>query len=176
MHQPLYFKGGILDIKVNDVVYSDEKLNFSKVQTEYLFILPDNFEETDDIENFYYSSSLDTFLKLAKQNDLPIKIIGKESDYKVIENRAIEWFAPVIFVSSLYYSQNPDAVSVALSMIANYLGTIFKIKKDTDVNLTVILNDEKKKISKKVEYKGNVEGLEKVNEIVKSTFDEMGDK
>lgn len=161
-----------MSIDVEDVNYSNEKYNLINSYHKNLCVLPDNFQNTSDEEEYLYSSSLDTFLKLAKQNNLQFEIIGKDKDYNLIENRAVEWFAPVIFISSFYYSNHPDAVSIALSMIASYLTKIFQIKKDTDINLEIIVSEEKNKKVKKIKYKGNSDGLKDVVKIVENIFNE----
>lgn len=162
-----------MGIEYEDLENVEDILQLNGAHLSSICVLPDNYSTTKNSDEYLYSSSLETVRKLAKQNDLPLTIIGKNEDYELVENRAVEWFVPVLFISSLYYSQNPEAVTIALNMLANYLTKLFKTKSDTDVNLKVILQDEETKKTKKVKYKGPAEGLKDLDKVIESTFKEI---
>lgn len=158
------------------------KIESSKDVTQYIdtgdptdkeiLILPNNFEITK--QDYYYSSTLPTIKKLAKENKVLFRIIGDSEDQKLLEQRGIEWYGPILLVGSLFYSQNPQMVSVALGMIANYLSNIFMGQNDARANLDVLVRNDEKKTTKRVSYKGPVGGLTEVNEAIKSVMSEYG--
>ncbi len=162
-----------MEIECKDIENFDVNLQLNNAQLSNICILPDNYSVTNNPDEFEYSSSLETFQKLAKKNNIPLTIIGKDGDYDLIENRAVEWFIPVLFMSSLYYSQNPDAVSIVLNMLSNYLTNFFKMRSSTNVNFKVILRDERTGKTKAVKYKGTAEGLKELSKIIDSTFKEI---
>jgi hypothetical protein len=161
-----------MELSVEEITGSSDKIFLAC--NDSIYILPNNFLETNNTEEYFYSSTLPTVKKLLSTKNIPVKILGKESDQIYIEQRGLEYFLPIFFIGSLYYSQNPTAVSIALGMIANYLTEIFKGQKEPKVNLNIYIRDDINKITKRVKYKGTPEGLKDVDKIVKNTMKDFG--
>lgn len=159
-----------MELIVEDDFEVKKKLDSFISNTTSLCILPENILKTDEIDKYYYSSTLPTVIKLFESNKVPITIYGKSDELKFINQRGLEIFAPILFVGSLFYTQNSEVVSLALGIIANYLTDIFKGKKNSQVNLKIYLRDDKKKILKKVKYKGPPESLKEVDKIIMTTM------
>ncbi len=155
-----------MELKIEDAPELNDKLENS----DSIIILPDNILRNDKHEEYFYSSTLPTIRKIISSKEIPFKIYNKETDPILIEQRGLEFFLPIFFIGSLFYSQNQAAISLALSMIANYLTEIFKGQKEPKVNLNIYLRDDVKKITKRVKYKGPPEGLKDVDKIVKNTM------
>jgi hypothetical protein len=155
-------------IKTTDFNSSEETPEVEDEKTG-LCILPDNFYSEPDPKKHFHSANLPTLLKVAN-GKVQFNIVNQSESSKYIELRSQEWFAPILFIGSAYYSQNPDAISVALGLITNYLTNIFSGRKGTQVNLTMYLRDEKKRRTTKVEFKGPPNELEEVKKIIKDFF------
>ena len=128
-----------------------------------LFFVPLNVEGSDEP---IFASTLPTMTKLAKQQGLAFGVYPTESPPQFLEQRSIDWFAPAIFISSLFYTQNPHAVSVALSMLANYLTAIFPGRNDVGARLDVYYRDDNRKVTTKIRYSGPVSGLSEIDATI----------
>jgi hypothetical protein len=162
-----------MNIETTDI--KDQK-SFDLVrEASRIVFLPSNFE-TDNKENMHFPSTLPTVLKLAKKEGLAVCVFGDPVSTKLLEQRSFEWFAPSMFISSLYFSSNPDGVSIALNMLSNYLTTIFAgLPKSTEgsVSLNIFYKNEKTGLTKKVSYKGPSSGLKEVSRSVKALAREV---
>ena len=133
--------------------------------TSGIIVLPENFETAVNEEDYRFSSSTETFVKLAKLNKLPIYVIETQQEIHLIENHSFEWVFPTLFISSLYLTQNPLAISIAINMISTYLLKLFHQDKTRKVKLNIFYEDNGAKITKKIEYEGSIDGLGKVTEL-----------
>jgi len=92
--------------------------------------------------------------------------LEKESDrFSYIQENAVDWIGPTIFVSASFLSGNPNAIAVALGVVSNYLTELFKgVTGDKTVRLSIVKEqiDSEKSESHyfQVDYEGDVSGLE----------------
>ena len=140
-------------------------------------ILPVNFDSVDSISAFRNVSEAATVKTLLRNADLPYDdILAAGSRPPYIHNNAFEWVAPTLFISASLWSENPDAVSVALSTIANYVTEFFKGFRGTSgdhwVKLDIIVERRKTASCKKISYEGPPEGLLGLAEVIRATSDE----
>ncbi|MCK4814491.1 hypothetical protein KA005_01870 [bacterium] len=163
-----------MPIKIKSSKDVSQYIDIGDPTDKEIFILPNNFDLTK--QEYCYSSTLPTIKKLAKEKNVLFRIIGDTEDQKLLEQRGQEWYGPVFLVGSLFYSQNSQMVSIALSMIANYLSNIFMGQKDVKAKMDVLVRNDEKKITKKVSYEGPVGGLTEVNDAIKSVMSEYGIK
>ena len=90
-----------------------------------------------------------------------------------LQQNAFEWVGPIIFISASYYSQNPDAVNIALGLISSYLKDFFKgIPGNKKVKLSIVKEETKGKKYQRIDYEGDVSGLSELGDIIKSTKNE----
>lgn len=92
----------------------------------------------------------ETFVKLAKLSNLPIHFLEDQHEVHFIENHSFEWVFPTLFISSLYLTQNPLAISIAINMISTYLLKLFPQDKTGKVKLNIFYEDNGEKITKKM--------------------------
>lgn len=136
------------------------------ISQDKIILLPMNWE-TLDKKNYLFSENTQTVKKLLLSNDLPIEIFGLSQDSKIINNRHIEWVAPIIFLSASFVSNNPHATSIALSIVANYLTEIFKgFSSEPDVTIKLYTENKNGEV-KEALYKGPVSGLEEFQKSIK---------
>lgn len=157
-------------LKIEDTENIRDKIAIDNEFENKLVILPDNFEHTNNYSEFIFPSSTPTITKLLQTNRISFDVLGKPTEYRLNEHRSYEWFAPILFISSLYYTQNPEAVALAISMLANYLTQIFKGKSSESINVIAYVEKEKDKTTKRIEYKGPIEGLEKLSSSIDKIF------
>ncbi|HQO65035.1 MAG TPA: hypothetical protein PK528_15605 [Syntrophorhabdus sp.] len=139
-----------------------------------LALLPSNFENVSNVSEFRQVSESATVRTLLRTSGIPLdEIIKKDQQTTYIQNNAFEWVAPTIFVSLAVLSQNPSYVSVALSVIANYVTDFFKgISGKNEVHMDIIVERKKSNLCKKITYKGPPDGLKELPDIIKAASDE----
>ena len=139
-----------------------------------LALLPANFESAMSSADFRQVSKAATVKTLFRNAGLPhgdITDKGQRPPY--IHNNSFEWVAPTVFVSAALFSENPNYVSIALSVIANYATDFFKGMTGTKtVKLEIVVEQTKARTCKKLSYEGDVDGLQALPEIIRGLSDE----
>nr|WP_157223030.1 hypothetical protein [Leptospira interrogans] len=149
-----------------NIDFKDADLNIRKhLSTDKIVLLPNNWHS--DEKEFLFSENTITVNKLFISNGLAVKMIGISEESKYINNRHIEGVAPALFLSSAFISSNPNATSIALSIIANYLTDLFKgFSKEPDVTIRLYIENKRGEIKEAV-YKGPVSGVDKFQKSMK---------
>lgn len=145
-----------------------KELDLNNIET--ITLLPFNFDTVAKKEDLIYDNSVKTIRTLLRNAELPDEIIEKSGEtigYRQLNH--FEWLAPTFFVTYSVLTQNPNMVSVALSVVANYLTDFFKgMSGDKKVKIDIIVEKEKGKTYKKITYEGDGKGLDELAEIVKN--------
>ena len=129
-------------------------------------ILPTRFDSLTSTDDFAQVSLTRPVVKLLKENKIPVSIIKREGQTLPTSHTASSgWVAPTLLVSAALWLQNPEAVSLALGVIANYLADRFK---GTKAELDIVFPEDGPRPCKKLNYKGPVEGLKELPKIIKS--------
>jgi hypothetical protein len=139
-----------------------------------IVLLPSSFESAQSRNDLVYAAGTDTVKKLLVQKGLPVvKLEQDGQEYPHTVQHAFEWIGPVILFTAAAVSQDPAIVSVALSVISNYLTDWFRgePKENRRVSLKIV-KETKDGDYKTVEYSGPIEGLHEVGEIVDRLDDE----
>jgi hypothetical protein len=121
-------------------------------------LLPAGIEAPSD-KRPIFASSLPTVLKLARAEGVPMKVYKAPESPPLLDRRSSEWFGPAIFISSLFMTENPTAVSLALGMLSNYLTTLFSGREGVSVSLDIYVADDGTRTTTKVSYRGPVSGI-----------------
>lgn len=139
-----------------------------------LALLPSNFETASDISAFRQVSESATVRTLLRTSGVPLdELLSKEQRPPYIQNNAFEWVPPILFVSVGVLSQNASYLSVALSVIANYLTDFFKgMSGENQVQMDIVVERSKNKVCKKITYKGPPAGLKDLPEVIRAASDE----
>ncbi|QIZ76462.1 hypothetical protein [Ferrimonas lipolytica] len=135
-------------------------VNHIKAKTDGITLLPINYREEEDYK--YQSTSL-SFFKYAKDKTEITFYTDPEILY---EQRSVEWFGPVILITSSLISQNPEIVSITCGVISNYLTDFFKGQKNPEVSLKVVYRETEKEKITEIEYQGSGEDLSKLQEAI----------
>lgn len=123
-------------------------------------ILPVNYSE--DKNHRYHSSSL-SFYKYAK-NRLDISYLNEPE--VLLEQQSGEWIGPVILITHMAYTSNPEIIAIICGVIANYITDFFKGTKRPTVSLKIIYKETKSSKFTEIEYKGGVDGLSEIKDAM----------
>lgn len=162
-----------MSIEVRDHVSISVKLNsFDVAAPNGLAVLPYNLETATCKRDLRQHVESDTVRTLFSANNIPYVEIFDEHDQPLyLQQYGLEWFGPTLFISAGVMLQNPNMLSVSLSLIANYLYDLFKGSKGGSASLNVIFQNANG-ACKEIRYSGPPEGLSAVADIVK----ELGDQ
>lgn len=139
-----------------------------------LAILPLNLEHAASASDIRLQSESATVKTLFRQAGIPLDELFEPSNRPpYVQNNDAHWIAPAIFVAAGVFSENPNAVSVALGVLSNYLTDFFKGRTgEPTIKATIIVETTKTKTCKRIEYEGNVEGLKALADVVRGTQDD----
>jgi hypothetical protein len=112
--------------------------------------------------------STKTTLKLLSQAKVSVAMPVGSEELLYKDQRGLDWYGPVIFVGASLLLQDPNIVSVAMSLIASYVYDFFGGSKDGTVHLSVVVEETKTKKRREIRYKGPVDGLKGVAAVAKS--------
>lgn len=133
-----------------------------------LCFVPENIDSAKAKSDLIFTDSISDLTKVFKQNNIRISRLGGDSTLLRSRKNA-DFFAPALFFSLSLISENPSIVSLSLGVLANYITDFFKgsfgRKK---VNLDIYVETNGKKKIKKITYSGDVEGIEKLADVIKS--------
>lgn len=134
-------------------------------------ILPINFETAEAPEDFRQASEAATVKTLLRASDLPYTdIFTADKRPPYIQNNAVEWLAPALFISAALISENPEAVVQAFNQIQNYLKSFVSgLASGSKVKLDVVIEENENETYKKISYEGSPEGLSEVVEAIRAT-------
>jgi hypothetical protein len=137
-------------------------------------LLPSNFEGSNNISEFLQQSDSATVRTLFRTSQIPLdEIVSKEQRGAYVQNNAFDWISPTIFISASLITQSPNLISVALSVLANYVTDFFQgTKNDATVKLEIVVETTKTNKYKRVSYSGPVEGMKSLPEAIKAASDE----
>lgn len=134
-------------------------------------ILPINFENASSVEELRQAAESSTVKTLFRNANVPyVDLFKGEKRLPYVHNNAFELVVPTLFVSANLLSQNPAAVSIALSVIANYATDFFKgMSKEASVKLEVVIEITKTKKCKRISYEGPPEGLRALADVIRES-------
>lgn len=135
-------------------------------------ILPRGFAGAKDARELVHESSVLDLKILFREADLPITAYQPDgAKIPYLQENDITWVGPVLFFSAASISQNPHIVSVALSVIANYVTDLFKgLPPPARVKLSVVVETHTPKtttVTKKIDFDGPPDKLSEINGLIK---------
>jgi hypothetical protein len=81
------------------------------------------------------------------------------------------WLGPVIFIGAAAWSENPHVISVALSVIANYVTDFFKGRhSQPQMSLGIVIEQTDKKRNVQINYHGPVTGLKACEKTIRDAM------
>lgn len=162
---------------ISDYIHVFEKLDeLGCSYSEGIAILPVNFETATPTTTIEQSMGTLAIGKLFKMNNVPCSEIRRENEEpSYMGYRSTEWVLPTLFFSAALLSENPAIVSISLSVIANFLTDRIKgtdSKQTGKLNIVIEIEKNKSKTYKKISYEGPIDGIPKLDDIVKEVLNE----
>lgn len=133
-------------------------------QTQIL-LLPRNYESTD--EYYLYDNTVYTINKVLKQAGIN-SVYLDDKPIQFLEQRAVEWFLPVLYISYNVLIENKDVYEAALMAIKEYIikSSPFTRGEENSVKLKVVVEKSEDKTTKSIEYSGSIDGLSDLKDSI----------
>jgi len=137
-----------------------------------LSILPRGFADAKSKDDLFHESSSFDLIKLFKIEGAEVEITNfVDSKIPEIQENDFTLLLPCLAVTSMVMSENPAAVSVSLSIIANYATTFFKgITGKKTVRFDLVVESSKKKKTTKINYEGDPNGIEDLAKVIRAAY------
>ena len=161
------------NIQVLDYIDVDKKAKeLGCIVPTKLCILPRNFPSATSKEELLHEENTATVTKVLKQDGIKFSPLENENEKfsKISEHDSI-WAGPTLYFAATWCLQNPDIILQTISIITGFLKDSLKGLSGGVVKLSVVTKTKTGKF-REVKYKGPVEGLKDVPDIVKSTFED----
>lgn len=143
-----------------------------------LALLPRNFADAVSADDLIHESTAPTVRVLWKEAGVDETQLEPDGvRIPTVSENAFEWLGPTIFIGAAIWSENPQAVTIALGVISNYLTEWFKgIPGDKRVRMSAVVEKTKSKGKSKtyvkVEYEGPPEQVADLADMIKEAADE----
>ena len=140
---------------------------------EGVCILPRRFGSAKDVGELVHESSALGLKTLFRKADLPITVYQPDgTKIPYLQENDITWVGPVLFFSYAAISQNPNIVSVALSVIANYVTDLFKGSPEPGrAKLSLVVETHTTKttttVTKKIDFDGPPDKIPDIEKLLK---------
>lgn len=136
-------------------------------------ILPRRFFNAQDAAELCHESSALDLKTLFRQAGLPITVYQPEgTKIPYLQENDLTWLGPTLLFSGAAISQNPHIVSIALSVVANYVTDLFKgLPQSPKARLSVVVETTTTKTTtkstKKIDFDGPPEKIPDIIEFIK---------
>ena len=143
--------------------------------TSHLAILPRGFGGSTPSQDLVHEADASTVRKLLKAAGIDVQQVEPlDGRFPSVIQRSAEWLAPTIFVGSMFITQNPYAVQVALNVLASYVSDLLKGRFPAPrVKVTIVVEQGKSKRCRRIDYEGPPSGLEAVADFLREVHDEL---
>jgi hypothetical protein len=140
-----------------------------------LALLPRGFETAKTRTDLVYESTAADIRALWRGENLTETRVDEEkARVPYIQEKKYEWILPPLFVGAALWSKQPEAITIALCVVGNYLTDFLKGRpysaRPQDIEVDVVI-ERTKNGDLKIHYKGPVKELnaltEKVLEVVR---------
>lgn len=144
-------------------------------QPEGIAILPRNITTAQSREELLHEDSAPTIRALWRQvgiTEAPLE--GRDAPFPTLAEKDASLVLPMIFISGAVLSENPAAVSLALSVLANYITEFFKsFSGQRRVKFRIIVETNPTSSCKSIEYDGAADAIPDLPALVKSLTNEQ---
>lgn len=111
-----------------------------------------------------FSTNTTTVEKLLREQGIAVRRAVVDGEVALRDERGFTWLGPVIFVGFAVLVESPHLLSVSLSVIANYLTDIFRVRESPGrAKLDVVVEFSPNRAMKKISYDGPVEGIGEIS-------------
>jgi hypothetical protein len=163
-----------VSIEIHDYLDVGQRAaDFGLKAPEGVCILPRRFGSAKDVGELVHESSALDLKTLFREADLPVTVYQPDgTKIPYLQENDITWVGPVVFFSAAAISQNPHIVSVALSVIANYVTDLFKGSPEPGrAKLSVVVETHTTKttttVTKKIDFDGPPDKISDIDKLLK---------
>jgi hypothetical protein len=137
-------------------------------------VLPANFDTAKVRADFRQRSEAATVRTLFRNHKIEMGELLPASELgPYVQNNNFEWLAPILFVPAAMITENPMAVSLALSVLGNYITDLFKgMNGAKTVKLDIVVEKKGDRSCKMLRYEGGTAGLSSLPDIIRRISDE----
>jgi hypothetical protein len=155
-------------------IVADRCKSLGLLHPKGLAILPRNFGSTARLSEIVHEDSTATIRKLFLERGIQeSKVENPGQKLPRIQENAADLLLPTLFVTVSLYSENPYLVSLALNILSEYAMDFFKgSPRNRTVNLSVVVERDEKKVSKRILYKGDVSGMKDLEPAIRKLLED----
>lgn len=139
-----------------------------------LAILPENLTGAATASEFQFADGTATVRALFRGDGIDhqlLTVTGERPEHLVLKNAS--WYGPTLFIAAALVTENPQLVSMALSVIANYLTDFFKgTGRAATAKLQVVVEKGPNGTCKRLSYEGDISGIPELRDAVQAMLDE----
>jgi hypothetical protein len=137
-------------------------------------ILPIHFASAKTAADLRRASESPTVRTLFRTNSIPVEeLLPAGGSPSYVEHNDFEWVAPTLFFSAALISQNPDFVSLALSVLGNYITDFFKGRPgQKTTKLSIVIEKAGDWSCKTVNYDGDASGISEIAHVIRELYDD----
>lgn len=139
-----------------------------------LVILPDNFGTASMPDDFVYAATATTVRTLFRNHGIPCDGLtppGQRPKYASYKNA--EWVGPVFYISWSLLTESGAPWLATLEVMKDYLTGYFRGRPaPTIIKLTYIVETTPGRTYKKLDYEGNIEGMDKLPATLRAVADD----
>ena len=137
-----------------------------------ILLLPRNYDKSTD-DYYLYDNAVYTIHKVLNQAGVNNAYLD-DKPIQFLEQRAVEWFLPVLYISYNVLIENKEVYEAALMAIKEYIikSSPFTRGEENAVKLKVIVEKSEDKTTKSIEYDGPVDGLSDLKDSILRIADE----
>ncbi len=135
-------------------------------------VIPANLETATARHDLKIRGEAVTVSKLLRSGGLPVSsFLPSGERLKSIHDKSFHWEA-AIFIAGSIITDNPSAISVALSVLANYLTDFFRGSKGANIRLSIVTKRTPTSVYKKLTYDGDATGLASLSDMLSRLDDD----
>lgn len=139
-----------------------------------LAILPENLTDARTATELRFANGTATVRTLFRNDGIDYELLianGERPQHLVLKDA--DWYGPTLFIAAALATENAPLVSIALSLIANYLTDFFKgTAGRSTAKLRVVVEKGPDGACKMLSYEGDVSGIAELKKAVQAMLDE----
>lgn len=134
-------------------------------------ILPRNFDTATSKDQLYHEDTTSSMKKILKNAGIELTPLEKEEKFGAIQEHDLSWAGPLLYFPAAICAENPELIVHTITTIANFLKDFVGGLTTTQKAKLSVVTETKSGKFRKIDYKGPIEGLDKIPDIVRSTYD-----
>ncbi|MFJ5161109.1 hypothetical protein ACIP6T_18205 [Pantoea sp. NPDC088449] len=140
-------------------------IDINETNKDKAIIIPDSYW-SDPNDSIYTSTALSFYKELKSKTDVEFLSPPKN----LIEQRSIEWFGPIIYLSMNIIQNHPDIIDLILDTVETCATKFTRKGESPSIKLKVICEERDGAKKTQLSYEGDVAGLDKIKHSLDGLF------